>query len=252
MANSLNIFQEVDLTGIMGAGFDTLTDSLVMIRDEQTLIEGAGFATGTDGLKFISDIADGVKDQTDQMYFSGGYQGVELIRQLILNDIDIADVGVGTLAALDTAITGSPTANSINEILRNAGLGELMLPAGIYPTEDLVHSNDTEITGITDDVYTKKKEIVCSVNGVIRVKFDYQQSGGITTYARIYKNGVAFGTEQSTSSLTYVTETEDLLFEAGDTIELWMKRSTPSGAMAVRNFRLYGIVVTEMTNSITG
>jgi len=252
MANSLNIFQEVDLTGIEGAGFDTLTDSLVMIRDEQTVIEGPAFSPATDCLENLYTRLNEIRAYVMELRFTGN--DVHCIPNAVgvLNDIDIADVGIGTLAALDTAITGSPTADSINEIIRNAGLGELMLPAGIYPTDDLIHSNDTEITGITDDVYTKKKEIVCSVNGVIRVTFDYQQSGGITTYARIYKNGVAFGTEQSTSSLTYVTETEDLLFEAGDTIELWMKRSTPSGAMAVRNFRLYGIVVTAMTNSVTG
>lgn len=230
MSNNLNIFQEVDLSGIEGAGFATGTDSLKASADRQIAIQGAGWNPGTDAL--------------DNIFY--------YIDTINTGKITPAQVNAEVDTALNTAIPGSPAANSINEILRNAGLGELMLPAGIYPTDDLVHSNDIEITGITDDVYTKKKEIVCSVNGVIRVKFDHKQSAGITTFSRIYKNKVEFGTEQSTTSLTYVTETEDLLFAAGDTIELRMKRSTPSGAMAVQNFRLYGIVVTKMTNSVTG
>lgn len=61
-------------------------------------------------------------------------------------------------------------------------------------------------------------------------------SGG-TAYGRIYKNGVAFGTEQSTTSAysSFVTKTENLAFTAWDTISLWLKAGVPASDIAYAN-----------------
>lgn len=63
----------------------------------------------------------------------------------------------------------------------------------------------------------------CQRAGTYNVVFDLKLggTGGVAAYGRIYKNGVAFGTEQSTASGTYVEKAESLTFAAGDTIELW-------------------------------
>lgn len=61
-------------------------------------------------------------------------------------------------------------------------------------------------------------------------------SGG-TAYGRIYKNGVAFGTEQSTTNAysSFVTKTENLAFTAWDTISLWLKAGVPASDIAYAN-----------------
>lgn len=61
-------------------------------------------------------------------------------------------------------------------------------------------------------------------------------SGG-TAYGRIYKNWVAFWTEQTTTSAytTFVTKTENLTFTAWDTISLWLKAGVPASDIAYAN-----------------
>lgn len=48
-------------------------------------------------------------------------------------------------------------------------------------------------------------------------------SAGKVVYGRIYKNGEAYGTERSMSSITPETFSEDLAFVARDLIQLYMK-----------------------------
>ena len=59
---------------------------------------------------------------------------------------------------------------------------------------------------------------------------------GWTAWGRIYKNGVAFGTEHSDGSGNYVTKTQDLTFATGDTIQLYIKVQTPEDVF-VKNFK---------------
>lgn len=72
--------------------------------------------------------------------------------------------------------------------------------------------------------YVLAKKIQLPSGGVIQVLFDLWRSGG-TAYGRIYKNGVAVGTERTTTSTTPVSWTENITFAANDTIELWIKNS---------------------------
>lgn len=62
-------------------------------------------------------------------------------------------------------------------------------------------------------------------------------SGGQTT-ARVYKNGVAFGTAQITSSLAYVGKTENLAFTAWDVISLYLDWGQTSAYWYVKNFKV--------------
>jgi hypothetical protein len=50
-----------------------------------------------------------------------------------------------------------------------------------------------------------------------------------TAYGQIYKNGVAVGTQRTTSSEAGVWFMEDLSVVTGDTIELWIKTAGSSG-----------------------
>jgi len=90
-------------------------------------------------------------------------------------------------------------------------------------------------------VYTKYKEIRVGHKGKYRVKFDLTASSATyTVYGRIYKNGTAFGTERSTSIITYTTFTEDLDFDIGDLLQLYCKSSSASYYVGWKNLIIYG------------
>lgn len=70
--------------------------------------------------------------------------------------------------------------------------------------------------------------------GVYRIKFNLAtNTSGTTAVAQIYKNGVAYGTSRSTSGsgTSTVTFSEDLAFEDGDLIQIYLLVSM-SGARA--------------------
>lgn len=78
---------------------------------------------------------------------------------------------------------------------------------------------------MASSTYTLAKKIQMPNGGVVQVTFDLRTVGG-TAYGRIYKNGVAVGTERTTSSGTFVSWSENITFSANDTIELWIRNST--------------------------
>lgn len=115
------------------------------------------------------------------------------------------------------------------------------LPYYFYASDTLQNSHDAEAGG-NYAAYTKVKTITINTSafGSIRTSFDLRDStAGKTSYAKIYKNGVAYGTEQSNTEV-YATKTEDFTddFVAGDTLELWIHRVWDVSNTYVRNFRL--------------
>lgn len=168
----------------------------------------------------------------------------------LIRIITAAEVNAEVDTALNTAIPGSPTVDSINDVLKNIDTGMLVSPGQCLASDDLLFSNDAEITG-SNTSYILKKNTVSGVSGTLRVKFDLRgTSGSATAIAKIYKNGVAFGTERECIINTYSTFSEDLEFTFGDTIEVWFKATTPN-AYAGQNFRIYGVIYTKFTNLVT-
>jgi hypothetical protein len=71
----------------------------------------------------------------------------------------------------------------------------------------LLISSDAEIETNNATSYAKKKEFYITRAGVLRIKFDIKQDGyGTTVYGRIYRNGVAVGTEQSNNTARTVPQ----------------------------------------------
>lgn len=107
------------------------------------------------------------------------------------------------------------------------------------------NSHNAEIAGIVGDgaAYVKQKTITLT-NGLIgaaRFLFDLKSDDNVSTVkGRIYRNGVALGTEQTTTSSTYSTKSEDLTqtWAAGDTAELWVVGGAASATASVRNFQI--------------
>lgn len=117
-------------------------------------------------------------------------------------------------------------------------------------SDDLLISSNGETTE-TATSYALKKTIVVNFGGTYRVKFDLSGNTNGLGYGRVYRNGVALGTEQSQNGPTnsasdYVTKTEDLVFAAGDSIQIYQKAQSTATSY-VRNFRVYGTTTTTLT-----
>jgi hypothetical protein len=112
--------------------------------------------------------------------------------------------------------------------------------------DTLICSSDDVTTTSYTDSYAKAKEILLAKGGSLRIKFDMKRQavGGDETniaYARIYKNGVAVGTEQTETSESYVTKSEDITaWEKGDLLQLYIHGlSSPQTQCSVCNLRVY-------------
>lgn len=121
-------------------------------------------------------------------------------------------------------------------------------PIGLYyaASDTLLDSSDAEeYHGVTS--YVKLKELtipddIFSNDSTLRIKFDLKSDNGATpVYGRIYRNGVAVGTERSTTNSSYQSYSEDISgWSASDLIQLYSKTSSFGDDVYVRNFRVYG------------
>ncbi|RLC34486.1 MAG: hypothetical protein DRZ76_02595 [Candidatus Nealsonbacteria bacterium] len=86
--------------------------------------------------------------------------------------------------------------------------------------------------------YTLIKELEVLESGTYRISWEMRSDGaGENSYAKIYKNGVAFGSEQVVSNASYVTKAENLTFSKGDSIELWVHVTYGSERCYIKNFK---------------
>jgi len=126
---------------------------------------------------------------------------------------------------IDAALSGDPSAPKV----QSAAFADSVITAS--KLEDTIVGNaivgDKSITvSTTNTAYTKLSEFFAARNGSIRISFNLRQGGGGTAYGRIYKNGVAIGTERITTSSVDVTYTEDFTgILNGDLIQLYLHSS---------------------------
>lgn len=158
--------------------------------------------------------------------------------------IELTDNGTITLTNIyiDTS-TSDNLAYKEGALALTRGSGNVT--AGILGTvadDTLQFSNDAEAsTG--SGTYVKLREVeITEPTQTIRVKFDLKvnSAGGTVAYGRIYKNGIAIGTEQTSVIATYATKSEDIVFNgvAGDLVQIYAKQT--GGTLAFeRNLRVY-------------
>lgn len=181
------------------------------------------------------------------------------------------NAAVGNLSTLLTSAK-SNTVAAINELFTSASNGKTQIAAAITGKGVPASGSDTfsvlaqKIGQITtqhvmapgDVPLFKSDKILLSQNssyamtfkinvgmpGIYRIKFKIGAViSGQTAYARLYKNGVAYGTERSTQNYqTPVTYSEDLAYSAGDTIELWTRVSGSVGYVTYYMPEVYGDV----------
>jgi len=88
----------------------------------------------------------------------------------------------------------------------------------------------------------KLKEIFLTLPGIYRITFDLKTgAGGGTASGMVYKNGVLIGTTQTNTTTTYANKSEDLIFDAHDLVQLYVKADTIPHEAFVRNFKIKGI-----------
>lgn len=108
--------------------------------------------------------------------------------------------------------------------------------------DTLIYSDD-EIVYSGSLTYVQLKSWATNTAGTLRIDFDLMSSDGQTVYGRVYKNGVAVGTERSTTSTEYVTFTESISgWSVGNTIEIWARTTNEEYYVYVQNFRVYILV----------
>jgi len=114
---------------------------------------------------------------------------------------------------------------------------------GPYVLSDDVLVADDSIVSKDSADYVKVKEInVGYLSGTLRVVFDSRDPSGLEhwVHARIYRNGVAVGTEGSQNGDWY-TYSEDIAgFAKNDLVQLYVKNSDVGFPIEVRNFRVLG------------
>lgn len=137
------------------------------------------------------------------------------------NPIAIAEGALGA-PAITSAINGA----SLKSVTAGTIYGGLQRVGKIGSAYDgNVEMNSSYNEGGTSYVEYFNCRIIQS--GTYRVSFwTYGDGGSNNGYGRIYKNGVAFGTEQNSSGASPIQKTEDLIFTAGDTVQLFGKAQT--------------------------
>jgi len=159
--------------------------------------------------------------------------GTKLVASSNLSDVASAatsrtNLGLGDLAVLDTVDTAQIDANAITPVK----LGAVTVN---QDTDYCINwgNRSSVAVGTTNQKVIK---FVVPADGTYSVYLGIGNFSGFTTtaYGRIYKNGVAYGTNRSnTSSYPDVNYYwEDLAFVAGDTVEFWGDTAHSSGGVS--------------------
>lgn len=93
--------------------------------------------------------------------------------------------------------------------------------------------------------YEKKKEMLMNLGGTYRVSFQLMGEGTYFVWGRIYKNGVAYGTERGPVDSSGFTFTEDLLFSQGDYLQIYVKNTTTNPSYA-GGLRLAAVTIAKI------
>jgi hypothetical protein len=169
----------------------------------------------------------------------GGELGAVTPQPRLLGD----NTWTGTNTFNGTTTLATTTITTLN--LTNLNLTNLLyvINSSTTTSSPVKTSADTVKSKSNDITYTLAKNITIRNPGYIRVVFDVNgDDEPHTGYAKIYKNGVAYGTERGGAGSAYTTYYEDLFFSTGDVLELYYKTAgngSPAYNVSVRNLRLY-------------
>jgi hypothetical protein len=145
-----------------------------------------------------------------------------------------------TTTTLGTSDTKYPSQKAVKTYVDNSLL--TVPPTTQTADSNLSWSDDATVNFTNNSPYTKKKEILLNENlGAVNVKFDINSGSGNTAYGKLYKNGVAVGTEITASSGTTTSTTALTNLVVGDLLQVYCYalNGGTNGGGNVSNFRLY-------------
>ena len=96
----------------------------------------------------------------------------------------------------------------------------------------------TAATSASTTSYVNLHNYRTNYSGTLRIDFYMAGGPGITHYGRVYKNGIAYGTERTNTTTVSVLYSEDLSFNDGDTIEIWGKVSSAINYTVISSFSI--------------
>ena len=159
------------------------------------------------------------------------------------NDVARRDTIDSKIAAHET---GGKHRWTLGKLLKGAGPGSNPTEIDVPATFPEASAGDTLETSADTPrysnslSYTKLKEIKVGRNGTYRIKFAHKCVAGATAYGRVYRNGIPVGTEQTTTSESYVTKSQDIPnWVRGDLCQLYSKTTIVGYHDDNQNFRIY-------------
>lgn len=215
-------FISLDVSGNGGQGIEFVSGNTDNMVSESVINNNA-----SDGIKMTA-----TTDRTSvigvSITNSGGY-GINIAAST-------CDENYITAPAFSTNTSGNINDSGTNTTILGRGGALFVGPADTY-----LLTSDTTEASTASGTYVKLMEInLGNYAGKLRIKFDMKNSGlGTDVYARVYRNGVAVGTEQSTGSGTYSTKSEDILdWNSNDLVQIYGK-GAGSDSCFVDEFKIY-------------
>jgi len=193
-------------------------------------------------LDLKEDVANKKTDLTDNsdVYYPSQQAVKEAVdakaddADVIKKDGSVAFTGDASMSGNKLRELGAPIDD--NDAARKVDVvGDISYSPGTQVLAEALTAGNT-----TSGTYTKKKEIRIGKGGTITISFSMYAdiTGGNVAYGRIYKNGVAHGTEWSNPTQSWAAYTEDLVFEAGDLVQLYFKAGDGVHLCYYANFEL--------------
>ena len=227
----------------INANFDTLETKLVKAYQNVWVVGQITYFTSN--AKYVTDhwerlsisygatmFAQDNENKTIKQYYCASGSGT--ITWILISTIDSSGniTAVGTITA-----TGNIIAANLTNVYN---MGILAVVSDILRYSSDVESSSSSTTYVVMKTITVPENYV--TGSEFRVKFAIGTTfyGSVTMYGRIYKNDVALGIEReyiNTGDDSFDTYSEDLAFEAGDTIQIYGK--TSADYCYIKEFRLY-------------
>ena len=200
------------------------------IVEEATVAEqGTATATGATGARLVPAVANLVKTSSGAgdenkiaVLDSTGKFASGFINTTTLGIPTVEDTALDSTWDNDTAV---PTKNVVHDAFK-----ELTL----FPGSEVLIAAGTSASQQNFGTYQKRKELAMKCKGTVTVQMSVTISGGAGLRSRIYKNGVAIGTERSGSGAW----DEDITVVKGDLLQIYQHDSSTNFPHSVTAFNI--------------